>query len=234
MRSLLFGPGRCGGSGEAVLQRLSPPPFKHVHASFLHRHRNLSTSVSATKDIRSAFTDYFKSHGHVHLPSSSLIPHGDDTLLFTNAGMVQFKDHFLGKSPPPHPRLTTVQKCLRAGGKHNDLDNVGHTPRHHTFFEMLGNFSFGDYFKEEAIALAWTFLTKELGLPKERLLVSVHDKDEEAAKIWSSRQGISDDRILRLGDKDNFWSMGDGPGPCGPCTEIYWDQGDAFTGDDRY
>ena len=177
-----------------------------------------------SKEIRQLFCDFFISKGHVHLPGSSLIPSDDPTLLFTNAGMVQFKSIFLGTTEAPHKRAVTVQKCLRAGGKHNDLENVGKTTRHHTFFEMLGNFSFGDYFKEEAIVWAWEFLTKWLHLSADKLRVSVHEKDDEAFSVWHTKVGVSKDKIVRLGDKDNFWQMGD-TGPCGPCSEILIDQG---------
>ena len=182
-----------------------------------------------TSEIRAKFLEYFASNGHEVVDSSPLIPANDDTLLFTNAGMVQFKDVFLGTDKRTYKRATTTQRCIRAGGKHNDLENVGYTLRHHTFFEMLGNFSFGDYFKEHAIELAWNFLTKELGLEKDKLWISVFQDDDEAAKIWSSKIGISPDRIVRLGEEDNFWSMGD-TGPCGPCSEIYYDHGDQYEG----
>jgi alanyl-tRNA synthetase len=175
-------------------------------------------------DIRKLFLDYFESKGHKVVPSSPLVP-DDDTLLFTNAGMVQFKGIFTGQEPIPEPpRATSSQTCIRAGGKHNDLDNVGYTARHHTFFEMLGNFSFGDYFKKEAISYAWEFITSKeyLNLPVEKLWVTVHDSDDEAYEIW--KEHISEDRIMRFGDKDNFWQMGD-TGPCGPCSEIFYDQG---------
>jgi alanyl-tRNA synthetase len=182
-----------------------------------------------TSEIRAKFLEYFSSNGHEVVDSSPLIPANDDTLLFTNAGMVQFKDVFLGTDKRTYKRATTTQRCIRAGGKHNDLENVGYTLRHHTFFEMLGNFSFGDYFKEHAIELAWNFLIKELGLEKDKLWISVFQDDDEAAKIWSSKIGISPDRIVRLGEEDNFWSMGD-TGPCGPCSEIYYDHGDQYEG----
>jgi alanyl-tRNA synthetase len=175
-------------------------------------------------DIRSRFLRYFEERGHAIVPSSSLIPHNDPTLLFTNAGMNQFKDAFLGREKRDYTRAASSQKCVRAGGKHNDLENVGRTARHHTFFEMLGNFSFGDYFKKEAIAFAWDFLTRELGLDKDRLYVTVYTEDDEAAEIWHSQEGVPRERIFRFGEKDNFWSMGD-TGPCGPCTEIFWDNG---------
>ena len=176
-------------------------------------------------DVRQLFLDFFKSKDHAIVPSSPLVP-DDPTLLFTNAGMVQFKDIFTGTAPIPNPpRATSSQTCIRAGGKHNDLDNVGYTARHHTFFEMLGNFSFGDYFKEKAIAYAWEFITSSnyLGLPVEKLWVTVHDSDDEAFEIWSHH--IDPSRIMRFGDKDNFWQMGD-TGPCGPCSEIFFDQGE--------
>ncbi|HWP49289.1 MAG TPA: alanine--tRNA ligase [Candidatus Limnocylindrales bacterium] len=175
-------------------------------------------------ELRQQFLDYFHKKGHTIVPSSSLIPQGDPTLLFTNAGMVQFKDVFLGKEKRSYTRATTVQKCVRAGGKHNDLENVGRTARHHTFFEMLGNFSFGDYFKAGAIPYAWEFLTEVLKLPREKLWVSIYREDDEAFEIWHKTIGIPADRIVRLGEKDNFWAMGD-TGPCGPCSEILIDQG---------
>jgi len=176
------------------------------------------------REIRKRFLDYFKDHGHRIVDSASLIPRDDPTLLFTNAGMVQFKGAFLGEEKMAYSRAATSQKCVRAGGKHNDLENVGHTPRHHTFFEMLGNFSFGDYFKEEAIEWGWELLTEGYNLPAERLHVSVYKDDDEAYKIWEEEIGIPSDRIVRLGEKDNFWAMGD-TGPCGPCSEIHIDQG---------
>ncbi len=178
-----------------------------------------------TDEVREAFLSYFESKGHTRVPSSSLVPHSDPTLLFTNAGMVQFKDTFLGKEKRPYTRATSCQKCVRAGGKHNDLENVGYTARHHTFFEMLGNFSFGDYFKREAILFAWELLTEIFKLPKERLWVSVYKDDDEAFELWTSEVGFPKERIVRLGEKDNFWSMGD-TGPCGPCSEIIIDQGE--------
>ena len=175
-------------------------------------------------EIRSQFLEYFQENGHTIVSSSPLIPGNDPTLLFTNAGMVQFKDVFTGEEMRPYQRATTSQRCVRAGGKHNDLENVGYTARHHTFFEMLGNFSFGDYFKEDAIRFAWDFLTKRLGLPEERLWVTVHHSDQEAEDIWIQTIGVDPNRLSRLGDKDNFWSMGD-TGPCGPCSEIFYDHG---------
>lgn len=182
-----------------------------------------------SSEIRQAFLDFFVSKGHQTVPSSSLIPGNDPTLLFTNAGMVQFKDTFLGTEKRNYVRAVSSQRCLRAGGKHNDLENVGYTARHHTFFEMLGNFSFGDYFKREAIAFAWEFLTQVLQLPKEKLWITVYKEDDETAAIWLDEMGISAERFSRCGDKDNFWSMGD-TGPCGPCTEIFYDHGPDIPG----
>ncbi|MDC0453780.1 alanine--tRNA ligase [Gammaproteobacteria bacterium] len=182
-----------------------------------------------TKELRQAFLDFYKSKDHAVVDSSSLVPVNDDTLLFTNAGMVQFKDVFLGTEKRKYVRATTSQRCIRAGGKHNDLENVGYTLRHHTFFEMLGNFSFGDYFKNDAIEFAWEFLTKVLKLPEDKLWISVYKDDDEAAAIWKDEIGINPDRIVRLGEEDNFWSMGD-TGPCGPCSEIYYDHGDHIPG----
>ena len=190
----------------------------------------------STSELRSAFLEYFRSQGHQVVSSSSLVPHNDPTLLFTNAGMNQFKDVFLGAEKRAYNRATTAQRCVRAGGKHNDLENVGYTARHHTFFEMLGNFSFGDYFKQDAIRFAWEFLTGTLKLPKERLLVTVYETDDEAFNIWANEIGVPTDRIVRIGDNkgaafasDNFWQMGD-TGPCGPCTEIFYDHGDHIPG----
>ena len=177
--------------------------------------------------IRKVFLDYFKKNGHTVVDSSSLVPSNDPTLMFTTAGMVQFKDVFLGKDPRPYTRASSSQKCVRAGGKHNDLENVGFTARHHTFFEMLGNFSFGDYFKKEAIHFAWELVTQELKLPKERLYVTVFETDDEAAEIWHKQEGVPLDRIYRFGEKDNFWAMGD-TGPCGPCTELFIDRGEKY------
>ncbi|MCJ2043941.1 alanine--tRNA ligase [Methylobacterium sp. J-078] len=185
--------------------------------------------MSGVNEIRSTFLDYFAKAGHEVVPSSSLVPRNDPTLMFTNAGMVQFKNVFTGVEKRPYDRATTAQKCVRAGGKHNDLDNVGYTARHHTFFEMLGNFSFGDYFKPRAIELAWNLITKEFGLSKDRLLVTVYADDDEAADLWRRIAGFSDDRIIRIGTSDNFWQMGD-TGPCGPCSEIFIDQGPSLQG----
>ncbi len=185
--------------------------------------------MKTVNDIRNEFLGFFEEQGHTIVPSSSLVPHNDPTLMFVNSGMVQFKDVFTGKEKRDYSRATTSQKCVRAGGKHNDLENVGYTARHHTFFEMLGNFSFGDYFKDDAIAFAWEFVTKNLELPKEKLCVTVHTSDEEAADIWKKVSGLSDDKIIRIPTDDNFWRMGD-TGPCGPCTEIFYDHGDHIWG----
>ena len=182
-----------------------------------------------TAEIRKAFLDFFESKKHQQVDSSSLIPVNDENLLFTNAGMVQFKDLFLGSEKKDYVRATSSQRCIRAGGKHNDLENVGYTLRHHTFFEMLGNFSFGDYFKEEAIEFAWEFLTGELNLPEDKLWISVFREDDEAEKIWKEKIGVNPERIVRLDEEDNFWSMGE-TGPCGPCSEIYYDHGDHIEG----
>ena len=178
----------------------------------------------STADLRNKFIEYFKSHGHQAVASSSLVPADDPTLLFTNAGMNQFKDTFLGAEKRSYSRAVSSQRCVRAGGKHNDLENVGYTARHHTFFEMLGNFSFGDYFKKEAIEFAWNFLTVEVGLPKEKLLVTVYSEDDEAFDIWENHIGVPKEKIIRISTSDNFWSMGD-TGPCGPCSEIFYDHG---------
>lgn len=185
--------------------------------------------MASTSDIRATFLDYFAKNSHEVVSSSPLVPRNDPTLMFTNAGMVQFKDVFTGNETRPYTRATSSQKCVRAGGKHNDLDNVGYTVRHHTFFEMLGNFSFGDYFKEEAIKLAWDLVTREYDVPAERLLVTVHSSDEEAATLWTKIAGLPDSKIIRIPTSDNFWAMGD-TGPCGPCTEIFYDHGDHIPG----
>ena len=192
--------------------------------------------MKSSAEIRQQFLDYFAGKGHEVVPSSSLVPANDPTLLFTNAGMVQFKDVFLGRETRPYKRATSSQRCVRAGGKHNDLENVGYTARHHTFFEMLGNFSFGDYFKQDAIAYAWEFLTEVAGLPPEKLWVTVYENDDEAADIWLNQIGVDPARFSRIGDKpgkqyesDNFWAMGD-TGPCGPCTEIFYDHGEDIWG----
>jgi alanyl-tRNA synthetase len=185
--------------------------------------------MSGVNEIRSAFLDYFAKNGHEVVASSPLVPRNDPTLMFTNAGMVQFKNVFTGVEKRPYSTATTSQKCVRAGGKHNDLDNVGYTARHHTFFEMLGNFSFGDYFKERAIELAWGLITKEFDLPKDKLLVTVYHDDDEAANLWKKIAGFSDSKIIRIPTSDNFWQMGD-TGPCGPCSEIFIDQGESLWG----
>ena len=185
--------------------------------------------MKRVSEIRSVFLDYFERNNHMVVKSAPLIPENDPTLLFVNAGMVPFKHYFTGELIPESPRLVTSQKCVRAGGKHNDLENVGYTARHHTFFEMLGNFSFGDYFKEEAIYYAWNFLTKELGLDVNKLLVTIYHSDDEANKLWQKISGLSEDRILKINTNDNFWSMGD-VGPCGPCSEIFYDHGSHIPG----
>jgi alanyl-tRNA synthetase len=185
--------------------------------------------MQSTNDIRAAFLDYFARHGHEVVASSPLVPRNDPTLLFTNAGMVQFKNVFTGVEKRPYSRAATAQKCVRAGGKHNDLENVGYTARHHTFFEMLGNFSFGDYFKEQAIELAWNLVVREFGLDRERLLVTVYTEDADAARLWAQIAGLPDERIIRIPTSDNFWAMGD-TGPCGPCSEIFYDHGPHIPG----
>jgi len=185
--------------------------------------------MQTTNDIRAAFLDYFAANGHEIVPSSPLVPRNDPTLLFTNAGMVQFKNVFTGVEKRPYQRSTTSQKCVRAGGKHNDLENVGYTARHHTFFEMLGNFSFGDYFKDRAIELAWKLITEEYGLPKDKLLVTVYSEDDDAARLWSKIAGLPEQKIIRIPTSDNFWAMGD-TGPCGPCSEIFYDHGPEIPG----
>src|SRR5438128_6892866 len=179
--------------------------------------------------IRSTFLDFFGKHGHEVVASSPLVPRNDPTLMFTNAGMVQFKNVFTGLEKRAYARAVSAQKCVRAGGKHNDLDNVGYTARHHTFFEMLGNFSFGDYFKERAIELAWNLVTKEFGLPRERLMVTVYVDDDAAFDLWKKIAGLPDDRIVRIAGSDNFWQMGE-IGPCGPCSEIFYDHGEHIPG----
>lgn len=185
--------------------------------------------MTSLRDIRQQFLSFFEAEGHTVAPSSPLVPDNDPTLLFTNAGMVQFKDYFTGATTPKYPRAATSQKCVRAGGKHNDLDNVGYTARHHTFFEMLGNFSFGDYFKDQAIEHAWKLVTNDFGLDKDRLLVTVYHTDDEAFDLWKKIAGLRDDRIIRISTNDNFWAMGD-TGPCGPCSEIFYDHGASIPG----
>jgi alanyl-tRNA synthetase len=191
--------------------------------------RDARLRAMTSSEIRASFLEFFRKNGHAVVPSSSLVPGNDPTLLFTNAGMVQFKDVFLGKEVREYSRAATSQRCVRAGGKHNDLENVGYTARHHTFFEMLGNFSFGDYFKREAIHFAWNFVTVTLGVPKDRLWVTVFKEDDEAARIWTEEIGIDPTRCTRMGEKSNFWSMGE-TGPCGPCTEIFYDHGAEIPG----
>src|ERR1700681_1537822 len=180
-------------------------------------------------EIRSEFLDFFRARGHEVVSSSPLVPRNDPTLLFVNSGMVQFKNVFTGQEKRSYSRATTAQKCIRAGGKHNDLDNVGHTARHHTFFEMLGNFSFGDYFKDHAIELAWNLITKEFGLAKERLTITVYSEDDQAFDLWRKIAGLPEQRIIRIPTADNFWQMGD-TGPCGPCSEIFYDHGPHIPG----
>ncbi|MDE0728829.1 MAG: alanine--tRNA ligase, partial [Alphaproteobacteria bacterium] len=185
--------------------------------------------MQSANDIRKTFLDYFQAAGHEVVDSSPLVPHNDPTLMFTNAGMVQFKNVFTGAEARPYRRAATSQKCVRAGGKHNDLDNVGYTARHHTFFEMLGNFSFGDYFKDRAIELAWNLITKEYGLDASRLLVTVYHDDDQAHDLWRKIAGLPEERIIRIATSDNFWAMGD-TGPCGPCSEIFFDHGPSIAG----
>src|ERR1700691_956468 len=191
--------------------------------------RDARLKSMTSSEIRASFLEFFRKNGHAVVPSSSLVPGNDPTLLFTNAGMVQFKDVFLGKEVRDYSRAATAQRCVRAGGKHNDLENVGYTARHHTFFEMLGNFSFGDYFKREAIHFAWNFVTGTLGIPKDRLWVTVYEEDDEAQRIWTEEIGIDPTRCTRMGEKSNFWSMGE-TGPCGPCSEIFYDHGAEIAG----
>ncbi len=185
--------------------------------------------MTSTNDIRRSFLDYFEKNGHARVPSAPLVPHNDPTLMFVNAGMVPFKNVFTGLESRPYSAATSSQKCVRAGGKHNDLDNVGYTARHHTFFEMLGNFSFGDYFKEQAITHAWTLLTKEWGISPDRLMITVYHTDDQAFDLWKKIAGLPESRIIRIPTKDNFWAMG-ADGPCGPCSEIFFDHGDHISG----
>src|SRR5215813_14107996 len=196
----------------------NPPSLPQRSMAFTSR------SMTSTNDIRRGFLDYFEKAGHARVPSAPLVPQNDPTLLFVNAGMVPFKNVFTGAESRPYRRAVSSQKVVRAGGKHNDLDNVGYTARHHTFFEMLGNFSFGDYFKERAIELAWKLITKEFGIPAERLMVTVYVDDDEAFKLWKKIAGLPDGKIGRIAGSDNFWAMGD-TGPCGPCSEIFYDHG---------
>ena len=186
-------------------------------------------SQKTLKDVRNTFLNYFSKKEHKIVDSSNLVPSNDPTLMFTNSGMVQFKNVFTGLEKRNYNKATTSQKCVRAGGKHNDLENVGYTPRHHTFFEMLGNFSFGDYFKEQAIVHAWELLIKDFGLPKEKLLVTVFSEDNDSFNLWKKIAGLSEDKIIKISTSDNFWSMGD-TGPCGPCSEIFYDHGDKLQG----
>ncbi len=221
------------------MQILECPKRKRTSKNYLYHHsknsnddkQELSNTMTqnTTADIRQKFLSFFQQKGHEVVKSSSLVPGNDPTLLFTNAGMVQFKDVFLGEDQRSYTRATSSQRCVRAGGKHNDLENVGYTARHHTFFEMLGNFSFGDYFKEDAIKFGWEFLTEVVGLPKEKLWVTVFEEDDEAADIWINTIGVDPQRLSRIGAKDNFWQMGD-TGPCGPCTEIFYDHGEDIFG----
>ena len=182
-----------------------------------------------SNQVRNTFIDYFKEQGHSHVSSSSLVPDNDPTLMFANSGMVQFKNVFTGLEQRSYTRATTSQKCVRAGGKHNDLENVGFTTRHHTFFEMLGNFSFGDYFKEEAIYFAWDLITKKYEINPDKLLVTIYHDDEQAEKYWKKIAKLPDSRIIKISTSDNFWSMGD-TGPCGPCSEIFYDHGEKYVG----
>ena len=195
-----------------------------VSARLTNKPRIRLMNSMTSNELRQAFLEFFRDKDHEVVASSPLVPGNDPTLLFTNAGMVQFKDVFLGDDKRKYDRAATSQRCVRAGGKHNDLENVGYTTRHHTFFEMLGNFSFGDYFKQDAIKYAWEFLTETLGLDPERLWVTVFNDDDEAADIWLKEMNIDPERFARLGEKDNFWAMGD-TGPCGPCSEIFYDHG---------
>src|SRR3990172_1976555 len=183
-----------------------------------------SLSHTSTNEVRAAFLDFFAKNDHAVVPSAPLVPRHDPSLMFTNAGMVPFKNVFTGAEKPTSLRVASAQKCVRAGGKHNDLDNVGYTARHHTFFEMLGNFSFGDYFKERAIELAWNLITKEFSIPVDRLLITVYIDDDDAFKLWKKIAGLPNGKILRIAGDDNFWAMGE-TGPCGPCSEIFYDHG---------
>ena len=185
--------------------------------------------MTSTNDIRRGFLEFFEKNGHARVPSAPLVPHNDPTLMFVNAGMVPFKNVFTGLETRPYKTAASSQKCVRAGGKHNDLDNVGYTARHHTFFEMLGNFSFGDYFKDQAITLAWNLLTREWGIDPARLTATVYHTDDEAFDLWKRITGLPESRIVRIPTKDNFWSMGD-DGPAGPCSEIFYDHGDHLPG----
>src|SRR5215471_749428 len=225
---------RAGPSGGFPGQRPGPPvkAAESSPARCAGGEKAMSGSdpaMSGVNEIRSSFLDYFARNGHEVVPSSPLVPINDPTLMFTNAGMVQFKNVFTGLEKRPYSRAVTAQKCVRAGGKHNDLDNVGYTGRHLTFFEMLGNFSFGDYFKDRAIELAWNLVTQDFGLPKERLMVTVYVDDDQAFNLWKKIAGLPDAKVIRIAGSDNFWQMGD-LGPCGPCSEIFYDQGDHVPG----
>src|ERR1700712_2564433 len=212
-----------------------PPPLRGVTPSgacarcVAPPSRRFPLMSTSSNDIRATFLDYFARNGHAVVESSPLVPRNDPTLMFANSGMVQFKNVFTGQEHRAYSRATTAQKCVRAGGKHNDLDNVGYTARHHTFFEMLGNFSFGDYFKDQAITHAWNLLTRDFGLPKDKLLITVYSEDDDAAALWKKIAGLPDDRIIRIATADNFWRMGD-TGPCGPCSEIFYDHGPSIPG----
>src|SRR5579863_4013448 len=228
-RGLVRGAARTRQS--RIISRLSNNPQAHRRNTCAVPPDPADSPQHAMKasEIREKFLKFFESKGHTIVRSSSLVPGNDPTLLFVNSGMVQFKDVFLGTEQRPYKRATTAQRSVRAGGKHNDLENVGYTARHHTFFEMLGNFSFGDYFKRDAIHYAWDFVTGTLGLDPESLWVTVFREDEEAASLWAQEAGVRPERIVRLGEKSNFWSMGE-TGPCGPCTEIFYDHGAEIPG----
>lgn len=206
-----------------------------LSSAAVQKHTRRALHALPAADVRARFLQFFEANGHTVVPSAPLVPPGGDTsLLFTNAGMVPFKQCFLGAEQRPYVRATSAQRCVRAGGKHNDLEQVGLTRRHHTLFEMLGNFSFGDYFKEDAIAFSWRFLTHELGLPKDRLHVTVLANDDEARQLWKKVAQLSDSKIISHDEGENFWAMGDS-GPCGPCSEIFWDLGDHIEDpDERY
>ena len=224
-------PGQCRPPPLHIPRKMqSGPRFRAAGRGRRKRRRKGSAGfMSGVNDIRASFLNYFAKAGHEIVPSSPLVPRNDPTLMFTNAGMVQFKNVFTGLEKRPYQRAVTAQKCVRAGGKHNDLDNVGYTARHHTFFEMLGNFSFGDYFKDRAIELAWNLVTKEFGLPKDKLTATVYVDDDQAFDLWKKIAGLPDSRIIRIAGSDNFWQMGD-TGPCGPCSEIFYDHGDKIPG----
>ena len=203
--------------------------YPKTKIKFKHCQINSKMTKLTTTQIRNTFLDYFIKNNHTHVQASSLVPQNDPTLMFTNSGMVQFKDVFTGIDKRDYSRATSSQKSVRAGGKHNDLDNVGYTARHHTFFEMLGNFSFGDYFKEEAIYYAWNLLTKDFSISNDKLYVTVFHDDDEAVMYWKKIANLADERIIRIATNDNFWSMGE-TGPCGPCSEIFYDHGDKIFG----